>query len=101
MLLQGVDNEGCQSIAQWEVHKKNGMLAALRVLKMGCCLSLYNGTKERCHIGSRSWARYLEKLRNIFVTKSANKHPHMQQLTAFCKNKNSAVCIERELGPWC
>ena len=35
MLLQGVDNEGCQSIAQWEVHKKNGMLVALCVLKMG------------------------------------------------------------------
>ena len=35
MLLQGVDNEGCQSIAQWEVHKKNEMLVALGVLKMG------------------------------------------------------------------
>ena len=43
MLLQGVDNEGCQSIAQWEVRKKNGMLVALCVLKkMGRCLSLYN-----------------------------------------------------------
>ena len=35
MLLQGVDNEGCQSIAQWEVHKKNGMLVVLCVLKRG------------------------------------------------------------------
>ena len=35
MFPQGVDNEGCQSIAQWEVHKKNGMLVALCVLKMG------------------------------------------------------------------
>ena len=35
MLLQGVDHEGCQRIAQMGVHKKNGMLVALCVLKTG------------------------------------------------------------------
>ena len=43
MLLQGVHNEGCQSIAQWEVHKKNGMLTTLCVLTIGslCFLVQY------------------------------------------------------------
>ena len=50
--------------------------------KLGHCVSLYNDTMERCHIGSRSLPRYVEKIRNIFATKSANKHPHMQQFTA-------------------
>ena len=29
MFPQGVDNEGCQSIAQWEVCKKNGLVSTL------------------------------------------------------------------------
>ena len=46
MLLQSVDSERCQSIAQLEVHKKNGMVCTLCVLTIGslrCPVQRYDG----------------------------------------------------------
>ena len=86
-----------RGLHKWKFIKRAGWWQPCVLWKLGRCISLYKGTMERCHIGSRSWPLCVEKLRNIFVTKSANKHPHMQQFTAFCKTR-TVQCALRGSG---
>ena len=85
MLLQGVDNEGCQSIAQWEVHKKTGMLVALCVLKIGSLLfpvDRYDGEVSYWESQLATVCGVIKA--HIYHEIGKKKHPHMQQLTTFC-----------------
>ena len=89
MLLQGVDNEGCHSIAQWEVHKKNGMLVALCVLKIRSLLfpvDRYNGEVSY-------WESQLATVRGVI--KAHIYHEIGKKSTHICSN--SLLFVKQEL----